>query len=72
MVSRLLLGTKDAEQRATWMAQPSDGSDDRRGRMRLDEGYTLDAMERVLELVDAPPGHSGSSGFASYPGGRFG
>jgi len=40
--------------------------------MRLDEGYTLDAMERVLELVDAPPGHSGSSGFASYPGGRFG
>lgn len=38
------------------------------GRMRLDEGYTLDAMVRVLEHVEAPPGVADLSGFAVFAG----
>ncbi|MGN6251387.1 MAG: hypothetical protein ACTHNS_06190 [Marmoricola sp.] len=48
--------------------RPSAGSDSDGGRMRLDEGYTLDSMERVLEHVEAPPGVSDLSGFAVFAG----
>ncbi|WP_310961743.1 HipA domain-containing protein [Nocardioides terrisoli] len=48
--------------------RPSAGSDSDDGRMRLDEGYTLDSMERVLEHVASPPGVSDLSGFAVFAG----
>lgn len=41
-----------------------------RGYLRLDEGYTLEAVEQVLEGIEAPPGHDPSMGafqvFAGY------
>ncbi len=40
-----------------YQRQPSDGSNAGGGRMRLDEGYTLDSMGQVLEGVEA---HRGS------------
>lgn len=48
--------------------RPSAGSDSDGGRMRLDEGYTLDSMEQVLEHVEAPPGASDLSWFAVFAG----
>jgi hypothetical protein len=38
------------------------------GRMRLEEGYTLDAVQQVLEHVQAPPGITDLSGFAVFAG----
>lgn len=38
------------------------------GRMRLDEGYTLDSVEQVLEHVGGPPGVADLSGFAVFAG----
>jgi hypothetical protein len=51
-----------------YQRRPSGGSDSDGGRMRLDEGYTLDSMEQVLEHVEAPPGVSDLSGFAVFVG----
>lgn len=51
-----------------YQRRPSTGSDSDGGRMRLDEGYTLDSMEQVLEHVEAPPGVSDLSGFAVFAG----
>lgn len=51
-----------------YQRRPSAGSASEGGRMRLDEGYTLDSMERVLEHVEAPPGVSDLSGFAVFAG----
>lgn len=51
-----------------YQRRPSAGSDSGGGRMRLDEGYTLDSMEQVLEPVEAPPGGSDLSGFAVFAG----
>ena len=51
-----------------YQRRPSAGSDADRGRMRLDEGYTLDSVEQVLEQVEAPPGVSDLSGFAVFAG----
>lgn len=51
-----------------YQRRPSAGSDSDGGRMRLDEGYTLDSMEQVLEHVEAPPGVSELSGFAVFAG----
>lgn len=48
--------------------RPSAGSDSKSGRMRLDEGYTLDSVEQVLEQVGAPPGVSDLSGFVAFAG----
>jgi hypothetical protein len=49
--------------RVIGVSSPGDG-----GRMRLDEGYTLDAVEQVLEGVEPPPGVVGLSGFAVFAG----
>ena len=38
------------------------------GRMRRDEGYTLDAVEQVLDYVGPPPGIVDISGFAVFAG----
>lgn len=38
------------------------------GRMRLDEGYTLEAVEQVLGDVGPPPGIDDLSGFAVFAG----
>lgn len=38
------------------------------GRMRRDEGYTLDSVERVLEHVGGPPGSGDLLGFAVFAG----
>ncbi|WP_183094059.1 hypothetical protein [Nocardioides stalactiti] len=46
----------------------SDVSNPDGGRMRRDEGYTLDAVERVLESVGPPPGIDDLSGFAVFAG----
>lgn len=51
-----------------YQRRPSAGSDSDGGRTRLDEGYTLDSMEQVLEHVEAPPGVSDLSGFAVFAG----
>ena len=51
-----------------YQRRPSAGSGSDGGRMRLDEGYTLDSMEQVLENVEAPPGISDLSGFAVFAG----
>jgi len=51
-----------------YQRRPSARSDADGGRMRLDEGYTLDSMDRVLEHVEAPPGISDLSGFAVFAG----
>ena len=51
-----------------YQRRPSARSDADGGRMRLDEGYTLDSMEQVLENVEAPPGIGGLSGFAVFAG----
>ncbi len=51
-----------------YQRRSSAGSDADGGRMRLDEGYTLDSMEQVLEHVAAPPGISDLSGFAVFAG----
>lgn len=37
------------------------------GRMRLDEGYTLDSMQQILEHVEAPPGTGEPSGSLCSP-----
>lgn len=36
--------------------------------MRLEEGYTLEAVQQVLEHVSAPPGISDLTGFAVFAG----
>lgn len=51
-----------------YQRRPSAGSDSDGGRMRLEEGYTLDSMEQVLEHAGAPPGVSDLSGFAVFAG----
>jgi hypothetical protein len=51
-----------------YQRRPSAGSSAGGGRMRLDEGYTLDSMQQVLENVEAPPGITGLSGFAVFAG----
>jgi hypothetical protein len=38
------------------------------GRMRREQGYTLDAVEKVLEHVGPPPGIDDLSGFAVFAG----
>lgn len=38
------------------------------GRMRREQGYTLDAIEQVLEHVGPPPGIDDLSGFAVFAG----
>lgn len=38
------------------------------GRMRREQGYTLDAVEQVLEHVGPPPGIDDLSGFAVFAG----
>lgn len=47
--------------------RPTASTDDG-GRMRRDEGYTLDAVEQVLARVGPPPGTGGLSGFAVFAG----
>lgn len=39
-----------------------------RGRLRLDEGYTLEAVQQVLLEVGGPPGWEAYSGFALFAG----
>lgn len=51
-----------------YQRRQSAGSDADGGRMRLDEGYTLDSVRQVLEHVEAPPGVSDLSGFAVFAG----
>jgi hypothetical protein len=51
-----------------YQRRPSAGSSPDGGRMRLEEGYTLDAVQQVLEHVQAPPGIRGLSGFAVFAG----
>ncbi len=51
-----------------YQRRPSVGSDPDGGRMRPDEGYTLDSIEQVLEHVEAPPGVSDLSAFAVFAG----
>ena len=48
--------------------RPSAGSSPEAGRMRLEEGYTLDAVEQVLHDVLGPPDASGLSGFVVFAG----
>ncbi|PRZ08257.1 hypothetical protein BCE75_103184 [Isoptericola sp. CG 20/1183] len=38
------------------------------GRMHRDEGYTLDAVERVLSGVNPPPGLAGFTAFGAFAG----
>lgn len=51
-----------------YQRRPPSGRKADGGRMRLDEGYTLDSMQQVLEHVEAPPGVSDLSGFAVFAG----
>lgn len=51
-----------------YQRRPPSGPKADGGRMRLDEGYTLDSMQQVLEQVEAPPGVSDLSGFAVFAG----
>lgn len=47
--------------------QPSDAGSDG-GRMRREEGYTIDAVQQVLAAVQPPPGVTGLSGFGVFAG----
>jgi hypothetical protein len=51
-----------------YQRRPSAGAGSDRGRMRLEEGYTLDAVQQVLEQVWAPPGINDLTGFAVFAG----
>ena len=51
-----------------WRRPPAPQQGDGLGRMRLDEGYTLDAVEQVLADVAPPPGIAGQTAFASFAG----
>lgn len=53
---------------AGYRRRPSGTSGSDRGRMRVDEGYTLDAMATVLDQVEPPPGIQGVSGFGVFAG----
>lgn len=61
-------GTSYLPEVAGYQRGPSAGPDADGGLMRLDEGYTLDSMEQVLENVKAPPGVGDLSGFAVFAG----
>lgn len=51
-----------------YQRRPTATSSPEGGRMRRDEGYTLDAVEQVLEQVEAPPGIDDLSAFAVFAG----
>ena len=51
-----------------YQRRPSPGFSADGGRMRLEEGYTLDAVQQVLEQVEPPPGMRDLTGFAVFAG----